>query len=458
MSFLKNKKIILSILVFIGIILIKQNTFANTANVSISPSNPKVGDTVTITVTVSDVNTSTVTATVTGVVNGTIKVVGGDMEGKLGTFSKSQTFTAQSEGSINVSVSGNCVINGIKEDTSGSGSAKVSPKETTTTPPPTTPPSTPPDNDPEEPPADSNPSVDQGTTTKSSNNELSSLKVSEGTLSPKFSARTKSYTVEVGEDVESIKITATKSHNKATVSGTGTKKLNPGPNVFEIQVTAENGAVEIYKVTVNKPQPKEEEKKELELKLKSLVVKGVNEQRELVELTYKPDFSQDVYIYEMKVENSIESLMIEALAKEEGTVVEISGNENLVVGENVITIMLKTADGEKSATYQIIAIKEAIEVAQAVVAEPEEIPEDIAKSDKWIIIGGVSAGVVLIIIGCTIVVILHKRQDKIEQAFEMEEIETVVTPRKEKKNKKQEKDKEEDEIKEPKKGGRGRHF
>ena len=61
------------------------------------------------------------------------------------------------------------------------------------------------------------------TTTKSSNNYLSSLKVNEGKLSPEFNFRTYNYTVDVGKDVNSIKITAGAEHNKAKVSGTGTK-------------------------------------------------------------------------------------------------------------------------------------------------------------------------------------------------------------------------------------------
>lgn len=356
------------------------------------------------------------------------------------------TKTVKLEGSVTEFSDGSTIVNFAER--------QITVKEKTATPPPSTPePSSKPE---EEPPAETNPTptpkVD--TPTLSSNNQLSSLKVSEGTLSPKFSARTKEYTVEVGEDVESIKITASKSHDKATVSGTGTKKLNPGVNVFEIQVTAENGSVNTYKITVNKPQPKEEEEKELELKLKSLIVKGVNTDRQLIDLTYSPEFSEEVYSYEMNVEDNIESLTVEALVKEEGTIVEILGNENLVVGENVVTIMLKTADGEKSATYQIVVNKEEPKIAQAVVATPEEIPEDISKSDHWMLIIG-AAGIIALVIGTIIIVITHKRE-KTDNLTPIEEVEEFT---KTKKEKKQKKNQEIIEEKDSEKGkGRGRHF
>ncbi len=86
--------------------------------------------------------------------------------------------------------------------------------------------------------------------TKSTDNKLSSLSVSEGTLSPSFSAGTNSYSVSV-LDVSSINISATASDSKATVSGTGTKELTMGSNSFSVVVTAENGSTNTYTINVN---------------------------------------------------------------------------------------------------------------------------------------------------------------------------------------------------------------
>lgn len=88
------------------------------------------------------------------------------------------------------------------------------------------------------------------TTTKSKDNTLSALTVSEGTLSPSFSATTTEYSVAVAGTTEKITLGATANHAKATVSGTGEKTLIPGHNQFSIVCTAENGNQKTYTVDV----------------------------------------------------------------------------------------------------------------------------------------------------------------------------------------------------------------
>lgn len=87
--------------------------------------------------------------------------------------------------------------------------------------------------------------------TRSKENSLSSLKVSEGTLSPAFNASTTKYKVEVGSTVNKITLSATAKDSKASVSGTGEKTLKVGNNSFEIKCKAENGSVKTYKVDVH---------------------------------------------------------------------------------------------------------------------------------------------------------------------------------------------------------------
>lgn len=82
----------------------------------------------------------------------------------------------------------------------------------------------------------------------SKDNNLKSLTISEGTLSPKFSASTTSYTVDLASTVTSIKIDAVANDSKAKVKGTGTKELEPGENIIEITVTAENGNPKVYTI------------------------------------------------------------------------------------------------------------------------------------------------------------------------------------------------------------------
>lgn len=83
---------------------------------------------------------------------------------------------------------------------------------------------------------------------------LSALTVSEGTLTPTFSASVTDYTVTVANSISSITINATANDGNATLSGnTGTQNLNIGENEFNILVTAEDQTTtETYKIIVTR--------------------------------------------------------------------------------------------------------------------------------------------------------------------------------------------------------------
>ena len=82
--------------------------------------------------------------------------------------------------------------------------------------------------------------------------ELASLSVSNGTLSPAFSAGVTSYTCTVPNNVSTITISAAAAGN-GTVSGAGAKNLVVGVNNFNIVVRAEDGsATKTYTVAVTR--------------------------------------------------------------------------------------------------------------------------------------------------------------------------------------------------------------
>lgn len=93
----------------------------------------------------------------------------------------------------------------------------------------------------------------------SNGRSLDDIKVSAGSLSPSFSHTIKDYQVTVGADIKEITLGAVLSaeNPNAEISGTGTKTLKPGENIFEILVTAENRAKKIYTVTVTRNAPSE---------------------------------------------------------------------------------------------------------------------------------------------------------------------------------------------------------
>lgn len=88
--------------------------------------------------------------------------------------------------------------------------------------------------------------------TASSNNNLSSLSISPGTLSPGFSAGTTSYSAWVSNSTTSVAVSAKAADGKAKVAVWGNTGLDVGNNTVTVQVTAENGSKKTYTITVNR--------------------------------------------------------------------------------------------------------------------------------------------------------------------------------------------------------------
>ena len=77
---------------------------------------------------------------------------------------------------------------------------------------------------------------------------LSSLKVLEGSLSPKFDPDTLQYSITVNQNVEELHISAIAESNNAIVVGDGVQSLELGKNVLPIVVTAEDGSTTTYEI------------------------------------------------------------------------------------------------------------------------------------------------------------------------------------------------------------------
>ena len=180
---------------------------------------------------------------------------------------------------------------------------------------------------------------------KSSNNYLKSLKIEEASLTPEFSKETTSYKANIGKDIEKLKINASAEDDKSKVEISGNEELKEGENTVKIIVTAENGETKTYTITVTK-------EKKGKLQLSSLQIAGI---------TLNETFKSDKYEYSANLQDNsdITKLEVKATANDKDATIEILGNDKLVIGENVITIMLKSKDGKENVTYQIIVNKKA---------------------------------------------------------------------------------------------------
>ena len=88
------------------------------------------------------------------------------------------------------------------------------------------------------------------TDNRSSNTNLSSLKVNGNNISVKDGI----YALEVSNFVSNVEIEATAEDSKAKVTGNGKKDISVGENVFDIVVTAENGASTTHKLIVTRKE------------------------------------------------------------------------------------------------------------------------------------------------------------------------------------------------------------
>lgn len=85
---------------------------------------------------------------------------------------------------------------------------------------------------------------------KNTDSALASLSVSQGKLSPNFASGTTSYKVTLPSTASSIKISASARDAKASVSGAGTRELEPGNNKLSVVCSAEDGSSTIYTINV----------------------------------------------------------------------------------------------------------------------------------------------------------------------------------------------------------------
>ena len=335
-----TKKILLCTIVCLMIILIK--TRVNATEITISPSNPKVGDRITVTVKVPNVHTASVTANVSGVVSGTIKVVGGDLAGSAKTYSNSASFECKKEGKVNVNISSDstAVLSGKYVEVSASKSINVSKKNTTSN---TT-------------------NNTNDTITASSDATLSNLGIKPNDFNGFRKANT-SYSVTVPKNVEKISIYATPSNSKATVAGTGSKTLKIGKNTFSIKVTAEDKkTTKTYTLNITR---KSEDETTSDATLKDLGIRP----KEYDFTGFKPTLTS----YNVSVPNDVEKITIYATAKNAKDTITGSGAKTLNVGQNKCEIKVTSEDKKTTKTYIINVTRK---------EEKEEDKEDEKESEK----------------------------------------------------------------------------
>lgn len=255
--------------------------------------------------------------------------------------------------------------------------------------------------------------------TKSTNAYLSTLGVT-----PKeydfsgFKKTNLTYSVTVPYEVDELKVLYKTAHSGAKVKVSGNSGFEVGSNnKITIKVTAEDGkTTKTYTIKVTKLAEVEEKPgniidEEIEgLYLTDLSIKGID---------ISPEFSKETYAYTAKLSNTdTTEVEVNAVANKENATIEISGNTDLVVGENTINIVVKQADSTVQAVYQITLTKEAALVTTT--GEDTNFMSSLIDNVKNYVIIAVLV-VVLIIAAIVILIILLRKENKKLKNEETEE-------------------------------------
>ena len=172
-----------------------------------------------------------------------------------------------------------------------------------------------------------------------------------------FDKELNDYEYNLTERLDYINITTYKDDNYQIVTGDGIKELTSGENIFEVIVTAQNGSINTYTLTINNPYSNN-------LNVLDIIPSNGS-------LT--PVFANDTLVYDLEVDSAINTLSFEVKLEDNLTVV--SGKDLEVVPEGNSTRVIKIIAEDKSEKeYTINIVKKSMSNALLESLEIEGYP------------------------------------------------------------------------------------
>lgn len=166
---------------------------------------------------------------------------------------------------------------------------------------------------------------------KSNNNYLKSLTLSNGSINFKKTAT--EYNINVAKDIDKITIGATLEDSKSSFEngfGPRTINLSLGNNTVYIRVRSESGQVRTYTLNINRDDGRDSDSSLKNIKLSN----------------GKLTFDKNTLEYKVTVEYKIDKMIIEATPNSDKAKVNITGNEELSVGDNIFKINVEAENGK----------------------------------------------------------------------------------------------------------------
>ncbi len=177
---------------------------------------------------------------------------------------------------------------------------------------------------------------------RSSNAELSSLKIANVTLSPAFSPSVYKYTATVPYSVSSVSVTAKTSDAGASYSVSG-KNLSVGKNTVKVTVTASDGTKNVYTITITREQDPNY------VPSSDALLSGIS----VSDGKLSPVFSPDIKTYIVYLPFEVESITINAETKDKNASGPEEIKSDLNEGDNVFELTCTAEDGVNHQTYTV---------------------------------------------------------------------------------------------------------
>ncbi len=181
----------------------------------------------------------------------------------------------------------------------------------------------------------------------SENNFLSIIKTDKGELDPTFDMTHLNYRVELTSEDDEITISAALEDDKATMTGIGTFDVPAGETDFPITVTAENGDIKIYTITVSRPASSNAKPYNIMISGLVPVLCSINEN--YCKLDH--EFDPEIHDYSITVPSRIKNLEFTVNKSHKFQKVTGEGVVQLKGGMNSFTIEVESEDGTNIERY-----------------------------------------------------------------------------------------------------------
>lgn len=185
----------------------------------------------------------------------------------------------------------------------------------------------------------------------STNNDLSSLSLSTGNLNPIFSSNITSYSAII--DASAVTINARASSNYASISGIGKVNLNYGSNIYRVVVTSESGTTKTYNINIVRPNNTNNNTSDTSNRDNNTATLSSNNYLSNITLSNgNINFNKNITEYNITVDYQVSNIEVIATAEDSKSKVEITGNTNLEIGNNIIEIKV-IAENNSTRIYKI---------------------------------------------------------------------------------------------------------